>query len=352
MRSRGILTVGLAFLALCSVGVASANDAPLAEAGLDQAAAVNTTVYLDAGGSVDPDGTIDQYRWSIAAPDGSEQTPDCETCPTTWFVPSQEGQYNVTIQVVDDSGVTSEDTLYVNAEGWPSPVSGEPSEGPSGPGGSTGGSGGGPSLSGGPGGCPGCGGSTGSNEAILVNDGGETMISAGIIEPWDTVEIQVANAENLEINGEEFNEVADSPGEAPLNEFTAEMSELGISPTDVENSMTANSIEFNHESTSQIVSQTLDSRMESINSNFENSALSGLQTVNHDSDTDTPTDDSLGDSRSSEANPRENDETADTDISYNSGSPLDSNSASDDDIESPRDDSSLDGLIGPVGPHP
>jgi len=103
-------------LTVLGVGVAGANTPPLAEAGLDQQVEQNTTVHLDAGGSVDPDGNLTGYEWSVEAPDGTSLRPDCRTCPRTQFVPDQVGQYNVSVIVTDDNGATSEDTMYVDVE--------------------------------------------------------------------------------------------------------------------------------------------------------------------------------------------------------------------------------------------
>lgn len=108
-----LVTLGVVIFALASVGVASANEAPMAEAGLDQDAELNTTVYLHAGGSLDPDGDIEQWEWSIETPTGNHTTPNCRSCIQTWFVPNKTGLYNVTIQVVDDDGATRNDTLFV-----------------------------------------------------------------------------------------------------------------------------------------------------------------------------------------------------------------------------------------------
>jgi len=113
MRQWYILVAVAVALALLGAGVASANTPPLAEAGLDQQVDRNTTVYLDAGGSVDPDGNVTSYEWSITAPDGTDLRPDCRTCERTQFVPNRTGQYNVTVTVTDDDGATREDTLYV-----------------------------------------------------------------------------------------------------------------------------------------------------------------------------------------------------------------------------------------------
>jgi hypothetical protein len=93
---------------------AEANEAPLADAGLDQEVPVNATVYLDASGSRDPDGSIASYEWSIERPDGTPTSPRCDTCARSEFQVGMVGTYNVTVTVTDDDGATSTDTLYVD----------------------------------------------------------------------------------------------------------------------------------------------------------------------------------------------------------------------------------------------
>jgi hypothetical protein len=117
-RLRLLAALTILGVGLVGVGVAHAseNSAPLVEAGLDQQVEQNTTVYLDAGGSLDPDGSVTSYRWEITAPDGSTTAPDCPTCSLTQFRPSRAGQYNVTVAVTDDDGATTRDTLYVTVE--------------------------------------------------------------------------------------------------------------------------------------------------------------------------------------------------------------------------------------------
>lgn len=111
------LLVTLALLGVgLGVGIVSANTPPLADAGLDQQVERNTTVYLDAGGSVDPDGSIDHYRWEITAPNGTTINPDCPTCRDTRFRPNRTGQYNVTVTVTDSEGATRQDTLFVTVD--------------------------------------------------------------------------------------------------------------------------------------------------------------------------------------------------------------------------------------------
>jgi hypothetical protein len=110
----GAVTVGGA--------VPEENQSPLADAGLDQSATVGSTVYLDGGGSLDPDGEIVAYRWEIERPDGSTTTPANASDPTTWFSPTVTGKYAITLSVTDDDGATRQDTVYVTVDPAPSPT--------------------------------------------------------------------------------------------------------------------------------------------------------------------------------------------------------------------------------------
>ncbi|RLM97163.1 PKD domain-containing protein [Haloarcula sp. Atlit-7R] len=107
---------------LCGTAMATENQPPLADAGLDQSVERGTSVQLDANGSRDPDGTVESFEWTIEAPDGTARTPDCLTCAKTTFSPAETGQYNVTVAVTDDDGASRSDTLHVDvvAAGGPS----------------------------------------------------------------------------------------------------------------------------------------------------------------------------------------------------------------------------------------
>ena len=91
------------------------NQPPIADAGLDQHVTAGSTVLLDAAGSRDPDGTIEEYTWRIETPDGDTVEPECTTCVRTRFRATNTGTYNVSLTVTDDDGATQTDHLYVTA---------------------------------------------------------------------------------------------------------------------------------------------------------------------------------------------------------------------------------------------
>ena len=138
-RFGGLLAAKLAVVVVLALGVASggvgaidqatpdtpsataapvepaADEPPLADAGLDQTVPLETTVYLDGGGSRSPDGELVNYEWEIERPDGTTSAPACLTgeCVRATFLPTETGVYAVTLTVTDDEGETAADTLYV-----------------------------------------------------------------------------------------------------------------------------------------------------------------------------------------------------------------------------------------------
>jgi hypothetical protein len=118
MRSRHSPWIIVAVVALLAAGSATAagNQPPTAAAGLDQTVTSGTTVYLDAGNSDDPDGSVASVSWSIRAPNGSEVTPSCVSCTAPTFTPDTTGRWTATVTVTDDDGATATDTLYVTVE--------------------------------------------------------------------------------------------------------------------------------------------------------------------------------------------------------------------------------------------
>ncbi|WP_353634131.1 PKD domain-containing protein [Halobacterium sp. NMX12-1] len=119
MRVACLFAACLVLATVATPGIAASNEAPLADAGLDQNVTRGTTVYLDAGGSRDPDGAVERYRWTVAAESGdatNATTTQCRRCQQTTFQAEATGTYRVTLEVTDDDGATTTDTLYVTVE--------------------------------------------------------------------------------------------------------------------------------------------------------------------------------------------------------------------------------------------
>ncbi|WP_135306195.1 PKD domain-containing protein [Haloarcula amylovorans] len=117
MRSARMVVAALAVLVVTTAtgtAVAAENQPPLTDAGLDQTVTANTTVFLDANGSRDPDGAIARVEWTIETPSGNTTMPACPTCRQTEFSPNATGRYAVTVRATDDDGATRTDTLYVS----------------------------------------------------------------------------------------------------------------------------------------------------------------------------------------------------------------------------------------------
>jgi hypothetical protein len=114
MRREYVVAVLLIVALVPAAGATGGNEAPLADAGLDQEVEQGRTVVLDATGSVDPDGSIAAYDWTITAPNGSTISPRCSSCARTRFDADQVGRYEVTVDVADGDGATRRDILYVD----------------------------------------------------------------------------------------------------------------------------------------------------------------------------------------------------------------------------------------------
>ncbi|MCU4800402.1 PKD domain-containing protein [Halobacteria archaeon HArc-gm2] len=110
-----MVVVAIAVL-FAGASAADGNEPPLAEAGLDQTVDNGTTVYLDAGGSVDPDGSLATVSWEITGPNGATVDTADDASVRTQFTPSETGNYTVNLTVTDDDGATRTDTLYVTVE--------------------------------------------------------------------------------------------------------------------------------------------------------------------------------------------------------------------------------------------
>ena len=83
------------------------NEPPVANAGGPYSAKTNQIITFDSTGSHDPDGKIDFYRWNFG--DGSSEI--IRQNPT--YAYTTEGEYTVTLTVIDNNGASHSDTANV-----------------------------------------------------------------------------------------------------------------------------------------------------------------------------------------------------------------------------------------------
>ena len=103
------------------------NQAPSAVFVMDPltGAQVDEVVYLDARGSRDPDGALDEeaFSWDIDASDGVDfESPDLQGKIVEWTY-EETGQYTITLRVEDNKGATSEASKTLNVTQMPADVS-------------------------------------------------------------------------------------------------------------------------------------------------------------------------------------------------------------------------------------
>ncbi|MHB9287385.1 PKD domain-containing protein [Halobacteriales archaeon Cl-PHB] len=122
LRVNRLISLGVVVCLLGGIGVVAANEAPMANAGLDQDVQQGDWVYLDASGSFDPDGDLAAYNWRIETPNGTVIAPGCQDCAQTSFQVHQSGKYKVTVTVTDDEGANAADTMYVDVDAVQTPT--------------------------------------------------------------------------------------------------------------------------------------------------------------------------------------------------------------------------------------
>ncbi|GAG95218.1 unnamed protein product, partial [marine sediment metagenome] len=99
----------------------AANKKPVADAGPDQKAWVDTTVYFDGSNSEDPDGSIISYKWKF----GDGKTASGKTASHTY---SEPGDYTVTLTVKDNRNAEDSDTCKAKISEPPAPITDEYAE--------------------------------------------------------------------------------------------------------------------------------------------------------------------------------------------------------------------------------
>ncbi|MBD3768368.1 MAG: hypothetical protein IE928_10575, partial [Gammaproteobacteria bacterium] len=95
---------------------ATANSAPVANAGVDQNVATGSTVILDGTQSTDSDGDPINYTWSITTkPQGSAATLSATSVANPSFTPDLDGEYIVSLVVNDGTVNSLEDTVKITS---------------------------------------------------------------------------------------------------------------------------------------------------------------------------------------------------------------------------------------------
>jgi len=93
------------------------NEAPIADAGFNQTVDVGRTVFLDGGGSVDPNGDPLEYYWTITStPGGSNAVLDDDRIRDPSFVADVAGGYLIELYVHDGTAQSNVDEVRITAE--------------------------------------------------------------------------------------------------------------------------------------------------------------------------------------------------------------------------------------------
>jgi hypothetical protein len=92
------------------------NQLPIAKAGADQILKLPLdSLFLDASGSLDPDGQITAYEWSVIAGPSGFIVIDSHSVRTV-MKSVVAGSYQVQLLITDNEGATAKDTLEINVE--------------------------------------------------------------------------------------------------------------------------------------------------------------------------------------------------------------------------------------------
>jgi len=93
------------------------NEAPVADAGMDQTVTQGDIVHLDGTASFDPNGDSISYWWSfVSYPGATAPTLSSQTSPTPNFIADDEGLYVLQLAVNDGQLSSSPDEVRITSE--------------------------------------------------------------------------------------------------------------------------------------------------------------------------------------------------------------------------------------------
>ena len=100
-----------------TITAVDSNTAPVASAGSDQNVATGATVQLDGSASIDSDGDLITYAWTVvSSPDGSTASLSDATIVNPTFVADLDGQYTLELVVADSELQSVVDSVTITAE--------------------------------------------------------------------------------------------------------------------------------------------------------------------------------------------------------------------------------------------
>ena len=104
--------------------IISVNQAPIADAGIDQQVETEATVTLDGSGSNDPDGSISSFQWQVVD-DSSITLTGASTASPSFLSPATATVIEVELTVTDNQGATATDSVRISVGGSAIAVAGD-----------------------------------------------------------------------------------------------------------------------------------------------------------------------------------------------------------------------------------
>jgi len=103
-------------------GGGAPNNAPLANAGVDQTASKQQVVYLDGSASSDADGDSLTYAWTLSAPAGNNASLSSSSSVNPTITPNVSGIYTLSLVVNDGKSNSSVDQMTITVTSNTAPI--------------------------------------------------------------------------------------------------------------------------------------------------------------------------------------------------------------------------------------